>query len=331
MSIEETKKTKLIMIGNTGDGKSSLGNFILKKKSNGFEVSDEAKSVTQKTEGSYGEGDRSDVFVIDTPGLQDSGGLDKDRQHMNEMVDYVKKQEGLQGIVIVLNCTNDRLSANIKAMIKLLCTIFPISDFWEHVCIVWTKCFNYTPLKKIEKQIQTKNVKFLPEVIKLAEETTGDKIVKIPMYFVDSRPDDDEIDNTRSEDEIVMLLTWARSLPSINVGKVIKNGSESERVIIEEKNEHQIIESDDVNIKYKINYMRREKRIKNDGTVEYSEWEVIKTKYKNKPIPKQYSKKPKKSFLDFLGNVGGALFELIMNGFGVNRILGANEDQSLEE
>ncbi|BFU21958.1 AIG1 family/50S ribosome-binding GTPase, putative [Entamoeba histolytica] len=64
------KQTKLLILGSTGDGKSTLGNFILKK--NVFKESNEPKSETKQTLGSYGEGDRKDVFVIDTPGLQDS-------------------------------------------------------------------------------------------------------------------------------------------------------------------------------------------------------------------------------------------------------------------
>ncbi|EDR25431.1 hypothetical protein, conserved [Entamoeba dispar SAW760] len=326
---EDVQETKLIMIGNTGDGKSSLGNFILKK--NAFKVSDGAKSVTQKTKGCYGKGDRSDVFVIDTPGLQDSSGPNKDIQHMNEMVDYIKEQKGLQGIIIVLNFTNPRLSDNIKKMIRLICKIFPISDFWEHVSIVWAKCFCDISPKKLEKQMSSKKDEFLPALIKLAKETTGDELIKIPMFYVDSCPDEDD-DNTRSEEEIETLLTWARGLPSVNVERVVKNGIRSEKVIIEEKNEPRIIRNDGNIVEYQIDYMRREKRIGYDGEISYSEWEIIKTKHKIKPIPPNSVIKPRRSaFLDLLENVGGAIFELLMDGFGVNKILGISEDISEEE
>ncbi|GAT99074.1 AIG1 family protein putative [Entamoeba histolytica] len=165
---DDVKKTKLLLIGNTGDGKSSLGNFIL--KDNKFKASDAAKSVTQETSGCYGEDDRSDIFVIDTPGFNDSnGGINKDRQHMSEMVNYIKEREGLKGIVIILNFTNPRLSDSIQTMIKMICKIFPISDFWEHVCIVWTKCSCDTPEKKLVRQRESKKEKFLPEFKELAK------------------------------------------------------------------------------------------------------------------------------------------------------------------
>ncbi|EKE38344.1 AIG1 family protein, putative, partial [Entamoeba nuttalli P19] len=183
---------------------------------------------------------------------------------------------------------------------------------------------------RLDKEIESKKEKFLPVFIELARETTGDEIVKIPMFFVDSCPDEDD-DNSRSEEEIEMLLTWACSLPSLNVERVVKNGIENEKVITEEREEPHIISNDGTNIEYEIEYLRREKRTKFDGSVTYSEWELIKTKHKIKPIQKQYNKKSKKRFFDLLENVGGALFEILMDGFGINQILGISEEESEEE
>jgi len=61
-----------------------LGNFILGKQI--FPVSDDPESETKETKGEYGDGENSNIFVIDTPGLQDTKGSDK--EHLTQMVNY---------------------------------------------------------------------------------------------------------------------------------------------------------------------------------------------------------------------------------------------------
>ncbi|EDR25776.1 hypothetical protein EDI_162750 [Entamoeba dispar SAW760] len=107
------KQTKLLVMGHTGHGKSSLGNFILKK--NVFSVSVNPNSETNETKGYSGTGDRSDILVIDTPSFNDSKGPESQREYMNQMVDYIKKEgEGLQAIVVVLNFNEDRFQKILK-------------------------------------------------------------------------------------------------------------------------------------------------------------------------------------------------------------------------
>ena len=49
------------------------------------------------------------------------------------MVDYIKKNPGLQAIIIVFNFHQPRLALYIKTLIKLLCNVFPGANFWSHV------------------------------------------------------------------------------------------------------------------------------------------------------------------------------------------------------
>jgi hypothetical protein len=61
--------------------------------------------------------------VIDTPGLQDPEG--KDKEQFENLLKYTKKQTHLQGIIINFNYNFVRFAEHIKNMIRLLCNVFP--------------------------------------------------------------------------------------------------------------------------------------------------------------------------------------------------------------
>ncbi|EMS16882.1 AIG1 family protein, partial [Entamoeba histolytica HM-3:IMSS] len=44
-----------------------------------------------------------------------------------------------------------KFSETIQQVIKIINDVFTIKDIWKHICIVWTRCYNYIPPKKIEK------------------------------------------------------------------------------------------------------------------------------------------------------------------------------------
>ncbi len=110
----------MILIGETGNGKSSLGNALLGYKA--FTVSADVKAETKETMGKYGQGDAEKVFVIDTPGFQDTEGADKIR--LMQMVKYVKDHQFLQSICIVFNYQQPRFPLNIQNILKLFDKIF---------------------------------------------------------------------------------------------------------------------------------------------------------------------------------------------------------------
>ncbi|EMD46843.1 AIG1 family protein [Entamoeba histolytica HM-3:IMSS] len=317
------KQTKLLMMGQTGHGKSSLGNFILKK--NVFSVSANPDSQTNETKGCYGISDRSDIFVIDTPGFNDSKGQESQREYMNQMVDYIKKEgEGLKGIVVVLPFHEDKFSEVIQIMIRIIANTFPISGFWKHVCVVWTKCMCFYPQAVLEESIHIKQSYYNAKMMDYINQKTGSEHITFPMFFVDSNPCTGQ-DNSRSENEIESLLNWARKLSPIDVNKVEKRDIVYESVILEEEDQEIVISKTEKELTTQINHLVREKRFRYDeDEPSYSNWETVSSTTKVKEFPKQvthyvteyiYRDPPKeeknkenKEFEDTMNGLGAAIF-----------------------
>ena len=67
--------TKILLLGETGVGKSSLGNYIVGKEK--FLSQGGGNRVTTEIEGKISERESyKDIFIIDTPGSQDTNNED---------------------------------------------------------------------------------------------------------------------------------------------------------------------------------------------------------------------------------------------------------------
>lgn len=124
-SSRNTDKKGVIILGETGVGKSNLGNFLTKTQN--FKTSSSTNSETQQI--AYGES--NEIIVIDSPGTNDSS-IDNEEIEENHLIDIVKafkQAKYLNTILILLNYQQPRLSRNLKIMIKLFCSVFKISFF----------------------------------------------------------------------------------------------------------------------------------------------------------------------------------------------------------
>ena len=153
------------------------------------------------------------MFVIDTPGLQDTTGDEK--QYMIQLVQYIKDHKQLNAILLVLNYQQVRFPYYFQIMLKLISNIFPMKDVGNHIALIFTNAFtkrgHLTPEQK-----HSKLEKALPEFKRVIEEASGTKITdKIPTGFVDIDPEEGIDENGKMDLE--RIITWANSLPNLNV------------------------------------------------------------------------------------------------------------------
>ena len=257
------KKTTILLFGETGNGKSTLGNHLLGEDA--FSVSDDVKAETKLTYGKRGKGNSSNLFIIDTPGLQDTSGADK--QHMIQLVEYVKDHKELNAILVVFNYQQVRFPYNIQTMLKLFCNIFPMKDVGMHIALVFTNCFTKRGVLTPEQK-HKKAEKILPEFRRVIKEASGcDLPTTIPTAFVDMDPDEGIDDNGKQDLE--RILTWANFLENLNVDSI--NTPEPE-VKIESQDFNEMKIEGEYIIKTTI---KKERKVfcQLDGSISYGEWE----------------------------------------------------------
>ena len=276
--INLSTKISLLLLGATGDGKSQLGNFILNNPS-AFKVSDDIKSETKETIGAYGINGSENIFVIDTPGLQDTE--ENDKKILSQMADYVKNHKSLHSIIIVLNFTVDRLSAYIQEMLKIFVNMFPIPNFWDHVCFVFTHYYaEMIEKNKLKKQNKIdkfsdlihemmENFKSIVNYIQIPEKST------LRFYFVDTEMDELEDKDKNSVEEINRLIKWASNLETFEADKIQKVDNK----VLETREEYQTRQINSTwNKNIEIIHYVKEKRLVEkfySGKESFKPWEII--------------------------------------------------------
>ena len=139
MSLAYYTKLSIIALGETGSGKS-LFCKLFSKKNDFFSKS----SVTSVTRDIIYQTFRNDIKqveieLIDTPGYNDSEGDEQDINNLNMIKNFLSQHnQRINCIIIVMNSTMKRFPNSIQKMIKNICVLFPLPDFWSHVIIFWT-------------------------------------------------------------------------------------------------------------------------------------------------------------------------------------------------
>jgi len=135
----ELPEPKIVIIGQTGAGKSTLSNVLIGEafdcQNCSFAVCDGQNSCTKNTKYVAGPwlGDGANFTIVDTPGFGDSD--NDDNELIDEMMDVLKNTiKGANAIVLLRNGMEPRFDASLQQMIREMQALFG-EDFWEFTLI----------------------------------------------------------------------------------------------------------------------------------------------------------------------------------------------------
>lgn len=220
----------VVLVGLTGSGKSSLGNFLLEKDA--FATSDSAHSETKETVVES----ESQLCVVDTPGYLDTTG--RDAVHLSAMVDKVKSLENVWCFVLVVNFWNPRFDSNLKQMLRVFYSMFKHANMWDNFAICFTRTNSDVPSDKRSKKQQD----FAKEIRVFVEAMGATMACNPYCFFVDIDPDANDVD-AASAKEKVFFLGYLASLSPMSTsqledpGEYLREEEETQTVITERNSE----------------------------------------------------------------------------------------------
>lgn len=191
-----SSKKSIILIGETKAGKSTLGNFLLGRDE--FKSGYDIYSITKELKVEK-ISDNSNISVIDTPGVYDSGNKDEENfKNALNKINADKNKFNISLVLLVLNLANPSFDEKFQYMLKFVCRVFP-KNLADHVGIVFTRSINYfTNEKELAKN------KLGPQIMQFIKENTSDsKYISPKLFFVESVKQD--YDSRSAKEKIIKL------------------------------------------------------------------------------------------------------------------------------
>ena len=225
-----SKITKILVIGECGNGKSTFCNYILDEKrikNDLFHEPDIRLYVPNQNS------KNSDIFVIDTNICTDTDGKGREKEVIDRIRERLSNEHcnGIKSIIIMVNVNMPRLSHDTKSLIAKFCKMFPNPEFWYHVAIAFSFCYEYIPEEKLNDIKQEKENKFMKNFMEyvnditkeINKELSNDKQIKVPGHFQTYYLDCGEVippfNHNRTDEEINKLLNWSRNQDYLDIDK----------------------------------------------------------------------------------------------------------------
>ena len=143
-----------VIVGEVGAGKSSFINAVLKHGKSSQKLCDTGSSytsVTKNIDPKYIEKDLNKFYLIDTPGLNDGDGAERNINALRKEVSgNPENLSRINSILIVMKVTDYRLTSSLINCIEEFMNCFPVSNFWEHVIVIRTHAKTLDEINKVK-------------------------------------------------------------------------------------------------------------------------------------------------------------------------------------
>lgn len=186
--MDEIKDKVAVLLGHTGAGKSSFINCITKK--NECKIGNEAESCTSKIQQVDTAFNGFNFYLVDTPGLDDGKGDEKNIQQLDEVK---KSYPRINCFIICLKLDDLKLSLSLKKSLQKFMELFPSETFWEHVLILRTHSERSVKFEKKRKKVEgtlLTGIKADSDLIDYMKKNNINMPTQLKEFFVDSDPED---------------------------------------------------------------------------------------------------------------------------------------------
>ena len=132
VKMDDTKDKVVVLLGKTGEGKSSFINSITGTTQ--CKVVDGSKAGTTDLKRISFNSNGINYYFIDTPGLDDGKG---DAKNISVLGD-IRKYQKINVFLICIKFGEVRFTESLRKTLIQFMILFPCSSFWSHVLIIRT-------------------------------------------------------------------------------------------------------------------------------------------------------------------------------------------------
>jgi serine/threonine protein kinase len=206
--------TNIMVVGKTGDGKSAFLKTVMTELDGDVDVFEDSADAAPHTLTPCSSVAAS-VKFIDTPGLQDGRGFERDFQNVEAIVQCARNERHLNALIIVMNGSSLRFDISLQETIQLIIGSFR-NSLANNLGIVFTRACTMTDVGAIDTLLHEIKIRICSLLCIPAIDVRVWKVECFPEKIF-SNPAEVESIRTQTRETIVDIVSWARMLDGVNV------------------------------------------------------------------------------------------------------------------